>query len=80
MLAVESEDPSSIPGTNKVEGKSQLPERCHMTISMPWRRYMAHIQAGIYPGIWKDAGCDPCGGDTHKVENGGGCVFLVDGG
>ena len=41
---------------------------------------VSYLSAGVYPGIWEDAGCDSCWWREDKVENAGGCVLLVDGG
>ena len=41
---------------------------------------VSYLPAGVYTGIWEDAGCDLCRWRGDEVEDGGGCVFLVDGG
>ena len=41
---------------------------------------VSYLPAGVYTGIWEDAGCDSFWWREDKVEDAGGRVLLVDGG
>ena len=41
---------------------------------------VSYQPAGVYTGIWEDVGRDSGWWRGDEVEDGGGCVFLVDGG
>lgn len=55
---------------------------CPMAGKNRWtefRLFPTYLSAGIYPSIWEDAGCDSCWRREDEVEDGGGCVLVVDG-